>query len=71
MRKSTTVKEMKKFLENLDDDMLIVTSSSTYAWECYEDIKEPEIRALYINGGIYDSEKYGEEQQTEVKVVVV
>jgi len=66
------VKELIKLLSTLDDNALVVTSSSSYTWGCYESILELESDLLYQNGNVYEDNKDDKDsKKNKINVVII
>jgi hypothetical protein len=68
---SVSVKEMMEYLSRFDEDALIVTATSSFAWECYADISKPKEDKLFRNGLTFEKEGILDEHENPVVVVII
>jgi hypothetical protein len=65
------VKDLIEILQDMDGDALVVTSSQSYSWDCYEEVEVAEPRTLYRNGMIYENEQAIDEMDGKSKITTL
>lgn len=65
------VKELIRILEEMDEEALVVTSSSKCTWGAYVEVKELKEETLCQNGSLYENEKDSDEPEAREKIHTV
>lgn len=65
------VKDLRKFLEECEDDDVVVIRSDSFTWECYHGVKNLERTVLQNSGGLYQEEKYDGEPEFPIQVIII